>query len=103
MAAARYEHPELALLYHIPNGGKRGKIEAARLKGMGVKPGVPDYHLPVARGGYHGVWIELKAPRGRTSEEQRQWITDLRTQGHLAEVCVGWIEAKHVLQRYLSQ
>ena len=47
-------HPELGLLYHIPNGGKRDKLEAARLKLEGVKAGVPDLCLPVARGGAQG-------------------------------------------------
>lgn len=42
--------PELALLYHVPNGGSRNKIEAARLRAQGVKSGVPDLCLPVARG-----------------------------------------------------
>ena len=46
--------PELVLLYHIPNGGKRDAQTAISLKRQGVKAGVPDLHLPVARGGYHG-------------------------------------------------
>lgn len=54
------EYPELALLYHIPNGGKRDAKTATILKRQGVKAGVPDLHLPVARGGYHGLYIELK-------------------------------------------
>ena len=29
-------HPELSLLFHVPNGGKRSKVEAARFKAMGV-------------------------------------------------------------------
>jgi hypothetical protein len=35
-------HPELALLYHIPNGGLRNVVVAVRLKKEGVKKGVPD-------------------------------------------------------------
>ena len=49
------QHPELKLLFHIPNGGSRNKAEAANLKAQGVKPGVPDLCLPVARCGYHGL------------------------------------------------
>lgn len=52
--------PELRLLFHIPNGGSRGKAEAARFKMEGVKPGVPDLFLPVPRGPWHGLFIELK-------------------------------------------
>ncbi len=28
------KYPELELLFHIPNGGKRGKPEAARFKNL---------------------------------------------------------------------
>ncbi len=67
-------HPELALLHAIPNGGKRSKSEAARMKAAGVKPGVPDMFLPVAREGCHGLYIELKRrDGGRVSTEQTAW------------------------------
>ena len=68
------KYPELALMYHIPNGGKRSKSEAARFRTMGVKAGVPDIFLPVKRSGhwltgpsdmiapYNGLYIELKRP-----------------------------------------
>lgn len=62
------KYPELNLLYHVPNGGSRHKAEAGRLRAEGVKAGVPDLCLPVARGQYHGLYIELKRQRGgRTS------------------------------------
>lgn len=50
--------------YHIPNGGLRSKREAARMKGQGVRPGVPDLCIPVARRGYHSLYIEMKAAEG---------------------------------------
>ena len=56
--------------FHIPNGGKRDKVTAARLKQMGVRPGVADIiiltstSLPVA--------VELKIPKGgRQSDSQK--------------------------------
>lgn len=94
--------PELALLHAIPNGGQRNKIVAARLKAEGVKPGVPDICLPVARGDWHGLYIELKAVGGRPSREQRQWILALRHQGYRAELCVGWAGARDLIEDYLT-
>ena len=38
--------PELALLYHVPNGGSRNKIEAAR-SGAGRKIRRPDLSFPL--------------------------------------------------------
>ena len=103
---AAYERgrwPELDLLLHIPNGGYRGKAEAGRFKAMGVKSGVPDLFLPVARGPWHGLWIELKRTKGgRLSAMQVRWIARLMEQGYRAEVCHGWNEAAEVIMAYLG-
>lgn len=93
--------PELELLYHVPNGGKRGKLEACRLKAQGVRAGVPDLHLPVARAGYHGLWIEMKTATGRLSEDQRKIIAMLRDEGHRVEVCRSAADAVEVLDDYM--
>lgn len=95
-------YPELKLLYHIPNGGKRDAKTAIALKRQGVKAGVPDLHLPVARGGYHGLYIELKVGKNKATELQKEWIADLTQQGYLAVVCYGWQEAAEQLVNYLE-
>ena len=56
------KYPELNLLYHVPNGGSRHKAEAGRLRAEGVKAGVPDLCLPVARGQYHGLLRRVNCP-----------------------------------------
>lgn len=52
----------------IGHGGG-GKVRGALLKAMGVKPGVPD--ILIRWYGWAG-WIELKAPYGVVSREQKQ-------------------------------
>lgn len=95
-------YPELAMLYAIPNGGKRAIKTAVALKKQGVKRGVPDMCLPVSRGGYHGLYIELKRQKGGTvSDEQREWIAALNTQGYKAIVCHGAEEAIEQIRGYL--
>lgn len=95
--------PELALLHHIPNGGKRGKRTAAQLKRMGVKPGVPDLCLPVARGGWHGLYVEMKRrDGGRVSSEQRVWLAHLAAQGYRAVVAEGHEQAIDLIRDYLA-
>lgn len=95
-------YPELAMLYAIPNGGKRAIKTAVALKKQGVKRGVPDMCLPVARGGYHGLYVELKRQKGGTvSDEQREWIAALNTQGYKAIVCHGAEEAIEQIRGYL--
>lgn len=93
--------PELKLLFHIPNGGSRNKAEAARLKAQGVKAGVPDLFLPVPRGPYHGLWIEMKVGRNKPTKAQTEWITKLEAQGYACEVCYGWQKASIVIRSYL--
>lgn len=102
------KHPDLKWLFHIPNGGSRHKAEAAKLKAMGVKSGVPDLCLPIKRGPYSGLYIELKRIKlknkkgGGTSDNQDDWISFLQSQGYGAIVCYGWIEAKDTLISYLE-
>lgn len=95
--------PELSLLHHIPNGGRRDKREAMRLKAQGVKPGVSDLFLPVARCGYHGLYIEMKREHeGRVSEDQKRWIHNVHAQGYAAVVAHGWCQAAEYIKWYLS-
>lgn len=102
-ALASGAHPELRLLYAIPNGGHRHKAVAAKLYAEGVKAGVPDTCLPVARGRFHGLYIEMKRRRaGVLSPAQRQWVADLSAAGYRAECCNGWDEARGVIEDYLA-
>ena len=97
-----YWYPDLALMFHIPNGGKRSKAEAGRFRAEGVKSGVPDLCLPVPRGQYHGLYIEMKTESGHTSDEQEWWGERLQAQGYVWRVCHGWQAAVAVLEWYLQ-
>lgn len=95
--------PELELLFAIPNGGARSAVTGARLKEEGVRRGVPDMMLPVARGGFHGMFIELKADaKARPTKEQTLWLAQLSERGYRAVVCHGAGEAQAALLEYLS-
>jgi len=94
--------PELKLLHAIPNGGSRHPAVAGKLKAEGVKPGVPDLHLPVARGVYHSLYIEMKTVKGRLSDAQRRWRELLMGEGNAYVVCRSVTEGLVVLERYLA-
>ncbi len=72
------------------------------LKREGVKAGVPDLCLPVARRIWHSLYIELKAGDGRLSEKQKDWVEALSQQGNLVAVAYSFEEAKGILVDYLE-
>lgn len=95
--------PELRNMYAIPNGGKREKAVAAKMQSTGTKPGVPDIFLAVAKGGYHGLYIELKRRKGgQLSQKQREWLERLTQAGYCAKVCKGYDEARKAILAYLG-
>ena len=76
-------------IFAIPNGGKRGKAEAMRLKAEGVSPGVPDLFIPAWK-----VWIEMKAVGGKASDEQADWAVYLEGEGYQVWFCWGFEDAQ---------
>lgn len=100
---AEQQYPELRLLHHIPNGGLRDAGTAANLKREGVKRGVPDISLPAPRGKYHGLFIEMKAGNNKPTKEQKAWLKSLEEEGYATYVCYSWLEAREVLEKYLSE
>lgn len=94
--------PELKLLHAIPNGGHRHKSVARELKAEGVKAGIPDVFFPVARGEFHGLYIEMKAKGGRTRDSQKWWLQQLSDQGYKTAVCYSYEEARGVIEKYLE-
>lgn len=96
--------PELELLHSIPNwSGNLPVTVRAKLKREGKQAGVPDVVLPCARGGWHGLYIEMKRREGgTTSEEQKWWIRRLTLEGYRVEVAKGAQEAVAHLMAYLA-
>ena len=108
--------PELRWLHHIPNGGARGDgrsamIRGGQLKAQGVKSGVSDVSLPVKRGMWSGLYIELKKPdqrpkrdgsAGGVSDDQREFGLFVQSQGFGFAVCYGWDDAAKVIEQYLE-
>jgi hypothetical protein len=89
-------------MHAIPNGGKRDKITGARMKAEGVLSGVFDIFLPVARNGYHGMYIEMKARSCYLSQRQNIFRLGVQQQGYKAIVCFSWINAKDQIELYLN-
>lgn len=97
------KYSELDLIFHIPNEGKRSNAKGAELKSIGLKSGVSDLCLPVARGGYHALYIEMKKnAKCRPTKHQKEWIVKLNEQNNLAVICYSFNDAIETLQKYLN-
>lgn len=81
--------------YHVPNGEARSKATGAKLKCMGVRPGVGDFALVLAGG--KAAFLELKRPGGRPSAEQRLFRADAETAGALYAVASTPEQAQDIL------
>lgn len=105
MTELRIRMPDVAdLIFHVPNGGHRVKAVAAKLKAQGVKAGIPDLVLPMARGGFFGLYIEFKATPpndAAISSSQHERIRKLNDQGYLAVVCRGHFDTVEQIRAYL--
>lgn len=98
-------------MFSCPNGAflagdyKRRAGQMKKLKAEGLKPGVSDIFLMVARGGYHGLFIEMK-DIGKTEDDvtvpQLEHIEAAREEGYKAEYAIGAEQAIKILDKYMK-
>lgn len=95
--------PLFDYIHHSPNGGKRHIATATRFKKMGVKAGYPDLIIDIARGGYHGLRVELKKEKGGSvSKAQKERLEMLNEQGYRAVVCKGFDATINEIKNYME-
>lgn len=82
---------------------------AVMRKRMGVKSGVPDILIFEPHGKYHGLFIELKSPTGKSTLEQITWQKELTKRGYLSlimpalsdfNIAFNWL--RDTVENYLS-
>jgi hypothetical protein len=86
------QEPRLQWLYAIPNGEARTTRTGGKLERMGLKAGGPDLCLPVPMGWWHGLYLEIKPPRGGASAPSNSggcWPSMSRATGAWS-VTAGW-------------
>lgn len=112
---AHPEHAEQAALveycrmrgwrvYAITNGAhlRGGYLQWNYLHAEGAVKGVPDLCIPYARGGYHGLYIEMKANDNKPTVEQTDWLDFLHGEGYLAIACWSADEAIAAAGEYMD-
>jgi len=93
----RYRARKGVVWFHPANGEKRDKGAAARLKAMGVTPGIPDLVL-IADGRTYG--LEIKTDRGRVSRDQQDMLAAFNAAGAFTAVAYGIDSALAILDRW---
>ena len=63
---------------------------------------MPDLCLPVARNGKHGLYVEMKWGKNKTTDKQDWWLEQLRQQGYETAVCWSAEEAMDTIAGYLG-
>lgn len=100
-AHAAYGVPE-CLLFAVPNDGLRRPKEAYFQKLRGLRSGVFDLVLLVARGPFHALLVEMKAEKGVVSETQNAFMVAAMDQRYAARVCRSTDEARKLIHDYLT-
>lgn len=102
-AIASRQHKELAGMHAIPNGGSRDVREAVHMKRQGVRAGVADIFLPCARGGHHGLYVEMKRRDGGVrSKPQEEFAAIVTSEGYKHVFAAGCAEAIAAVTAYLE-
>ena len=94
------------LLYANANQYREGQRPEA-----GMVAGVPDLFLAEQRGGYGGMYIEMKRDgrqnekrggklTGGLSDEQADIIIRLREAGYYVAICYGYEEGRQAIEKY---
>lgn len=100
----RLTHPKLAkLLFAVPNGGRRSKVEACIMKAEGTMAGVADLLLLVPSGRKHGLCIEMKTATGKQSQSQKDWERAVTEQGYGYMVCRSFDDFRSTVSEYLNE
>lgn len=76
--------------------------QAAKAKRTGYKRGFPDLQITEARGGYFGLFLELKTKKGRATKDQQEWIKALNKRGYKALIVKGVDECIKTIDQYLK-
>ena len=86
-------------------GGQYQQFPSQRnkAKATGYVKGFPDLQICEARGGYHGLFIEVKQLKCYATKEQKQWIVDLNERGYYACCLKGLDSIIETIDTYLSK
>jgi len=97
----RLQYPN-HVLFAIPNGGYRSKIEAAIMKGEGVVSGVADLFLMCPNNTWNGFFIEIKSKTELLTKSQNDFRNKALDFRYRYDVCRSLDEFMWLVNNYLK-
>lgn len=100
----RLQYADLALLlFAVPNGGARNKVEAGIMKGEGVTAGVADMLFLYPNSEHHGLCIEFKTEKGKQQDSQKRFQRKVEAFGYRYEIVRSLESFMSLIREYLSR
>lgn len=94
----RLQHPN-ALIFAIPNGGSRHKLEAVKLKAEGVLAGIPDLQVILQNKVF---FIEMKTQKGSQTPNQKQMQEKINSLGFNYFVCRSFEDFQEIIKTQIT-
>ncbi len=89
-----------AIIYAVPNGGRRNRETGSRLKAEGVLAGVADLTILSTAG---TIFIEMKTENGHQSAAQKEFQTKVEAMGYHYHVCKSFDEFREAVEKELGK
>jgi hypothetical protein len=99
----RLPHPVSRWGFAVPNGFLDSKSKRIRAWKEGVVSGISDVFIPFPSKGHHGLFLEFKAPGGRVSLAQEEFLAYAHSTGYKAQVVYSYQEGLKALMEYLNE
>jgi len=97
-----YRYPQYRKRYlRIEVGGQRTKKTQGILKAEGCKAGVSDIFIALPKGGYAGLWLEVKVEKGRLSVLQKEFHEEMKDD-YQCVTAYGLHDCKALIESYMQ-
>lgn len=99
----RQKHP--TVIFHANISEQKATAAWRQIQDrMGFRKGVSDLFFPEGsiKGGYKGLWLELKTEKGKATEAQEIFTRDMLRLGYDAKITYGYDEAELAIKHFYS-
>lgn len=99
----KYQYPQVMYCASLGGQYQRYISQRNKAKSTGYVKGFPDLGVYEAKGGYHGLFIEIKQKGGYPTKDQKYWIEQLNKKGYYACCVKGLDNIIQVIDDYMNE